>query len=277
MPLPIIDTRPFFRPLAAENLSLLRSLKPDDWLRPTVAGSWRVREVVAHLADTALRRVSLQRDGWQLPGAAAAIAANGLVPFINDLNARWIAASSPLSPRVLIELYESASSALAAFIETLSLTDPAFFAVSWAGHSESPQWLDIGREFTEVWHHGAQIRDAVGAGPFSDPRWLHAVLEIAMHALPYAYRDVDARPNQSFVINITGPADETWTMTRRKEAWDIDEGRVAAPAATATMTDETAWRLLFNALPPAKARSLVRIEGDQRLVQPLLATRSVIV
>src|SRR5436190_5325464 len=92
MPLPVTDTRPFFRPLAAEIVSLLRSLAADDWLRPTVAGSWRVREVVAHLADTAMRRVSLHRDGWQMPGAGEAIAAHGLVPFINDLNARWITA-----------------------------------------------------------------------------------------------------------------------------------------------------------------------------------------
>src|SRR5437667_11179646 len=113
MPLPIIDARPFFRPLAAENLSLLRSLKPDDWFRPTVAGSWRVREVVAHLADTAMRRVSLQRDGWQLPGAAAAIAANGMVPFINDLKARWIASSLPYRACMRIDLSSCDVTALA--------------------------------------------------------------------------------------------------------------------------------------------------------------------
>jgi uncharacterized protein (TIGR03083 family) len=277
MPLPIVDTRPFFRPLAAEILSLLRSLQPDDWLLPTVAGSWRVREVVAHLADTAMRRVSLHRDGWQPPGAAAAIGAKGLVAFVNDLNARWIAAAAPFSPQTLVGLYASASGELAAFMETLSLTDAALWPVSWAGHSQSPQWLDIGREFTEVWHHGAQIREAVGAGPFSDPRWLHAVLEIGMHALPHAYRGVDAPPNQSVVIDIAGPAAGVWTLSRRGEGWEISEGRAASPAAAATMTDETAWRVLFNALPKANAHGLVRIDGDPALARPLLAARSVIV
>src|SRR5438067_5040146 len=61
MPLPITDTRPFFHPLSSDIVHLLRTLSPDDWLAPTVAGTWRVRDIVAHLADTALRRLSIQR------------------------------------------------------------------------------------------------------------------------------------------------------------------------------------------------------------------------
>lgn len=79
----------------------------------------------------------------------------------------------------------------------------AIFPVPWAGHTHSPQWLDVGREFTEVWHHGSQIREAVGAGPFPDAGWLRSVLEIAMHAVPEAYREVPGRPGLSMAIRIT--------------------------------------------------------------------------
>src|SRR5436190_1349327 len=102
MPLPIIDTRQAFRPLSREIVAVLRTLTVDDWGRPTMAGSWRVRDVVAHLVDTALRRLSFHRDGavprTSLPPE---VGDRPLVAFINDLNATWIRAAERLSGRVL--------------------------------------------------------------------------------------------------------------------------------------------------------------------------------
>ena len=43
------------------------------------------------------------------------------------------------------------------------------------------------------------------------------------------------------------------------------------------MTDETAWRLLFNALPHAEAESMIRLSGDIALGRPLLAARSLVI
>lgn len=272
------DTRFLFRPLCGEIVDLLRTLKRDDWERRTVAGTWRVRDVAAHLVDTALRRLSFHRDGLTPPRAPPAPSpAEDLAAFINALNATWVRAAERLSPRVITDLYARASTELADFMETLDPNGAAAFPVSWAGGTSSPQWLDIGREFTEVWHHGSQIRDAVGAGPFSDARWLRAVLEIAMHALPHAYRDVPGRPDLSIAIRITGRAAGTWTLRHRAGAWEIDEGEPTAPMTTATMSDEAAWRLLFNALTPPQAQSLVRVAGDAALAEPLLLARSVIV
>src|SRR5689334_10340174 len=238
MPLPVVDTRRAFRPLGAEIVSLLRSLSAQDWDRPTVAGAWQVRDIVAHLADTAFRRLSLQRDGLALAGPASD---QDFVEFINELNAIWIRAARRLSPRVLTDLYAEASTALAGFIEPLDLDADAFFAVSWAGEARSRQWLDIGREFTEVWHHGAQIRDAVGAGPFSDPEWLRAVLRIAMHVLPHAYGNLAAPRGSSIAIRVTGPASGAWTLRRDQDRWIADEGDALAPTASLTMSDEVAW------------------------------------
>ena len=243
-----------------------------------MAGAWRVRDAVAHLLDTALRRLSFQRDGLILPPAARPDASGrDLVAFINTLNATWIRAAERLSPRVLTDLYARASTELADFIETLNPNDAAIFPVSWAGDSQSPQWLDIGREFTEVWHHGSQIRDAVGAGPFSDARWLRAVLQIALHAVPHAYRDVPGRPGLAVAINITGGASGTWTLQYRDLGWDVDEGDLIEPTTTATMSDEVAWRLFFNALSRPQAQSLVRVAGDAALALPMLRARSVMV
>src|SRR5689334_9026117 len=120
MPLPIVDTRPFFRPLADEIVALLRSLPLDAWERPSMAGRWRVREVVAHMTDTALRRLSMQRDRYFAPERPGPTAEE-LLQFIDELNATWARAARRFSPRVLTDLYAQASADLAGFIETLDL------------------------------------------------------------------------------------------------------------------------------------------------------------
>lgn len=277
MSLPVLDTRAFFRPLSVEIVATLQALTPEDWLRPTIAGSWRVRDVAAHLVDTALRRVSFQRDGFRPPGAGGPLAGADLLALVNDLNATWVRSAERLSPGVLTELYAHASTGLSDLVETASLDAPALFGVSWAGETRSAQWLDIGREFTEVWHHGAQIRDAVGAAPFSNPQWLRAVLQIAMHALPFAYHRLNVPAGVSIVIDITGPSAGAWTMTRLPDRWDIVDGGRPTFDMKATMTDEDAWRLLFNALSLDDAKQFVRVDGERALVHPLLFARSVIV
>jgi len=175
-----------------------------------MAGAWRVRDVVAHMCDTALRRLSLHRDHRMPPSGPRGTGERDLTLFINELNATWIRAAERFSPRVLTELYAHASENLVAFIETLDPLADAMLPVSWAGQSASPQWLDIGREFTEVWHHGSQVREAVGAGSFRDPSWLRDVLQISMYALPHAYRAVQPpHEDMSVVIEISGRAPVT--------------------------------------------------------------------
>jgi len=275
MPLPIVDTRDAFRPLSLEILEMLHAMASSDWERQTMAAQWRVRDVVAHMIDTALRRLSLHRDQ---PGVALpSLTDRELVALINDLNATWVRAAGRFSPRVLTELYGHASAALADFVESLDLHAVARLPVSWAGEQQSAQWLDIGREFTEVWHHGSQVRAAIGAGPFSNPQWLRAVLDIAMHAVPYTYREVTAKPGVTLAIRVTGRAAGSWHAQYDGRRWTMDEGELADATTAATMSDEIAWRLFFNALSPADLRSGVHVEGDADLALPLLRARSVIV
>ncbi|HEY7059676.1 MAG TPA: maleylpyruvate isomerase family mycothiol-dependent enzyme [Vicinamibacterales bacterium] len=277
MPLAPTDTRFLFRPLITDIVALLRGLSADDWERPTVAGTWRVRHVVAHLLDTALRRLSGGRDGQAIAPDRPIVTDRDLVGFINALNASWIRATERLSGRVLTDLYERAGIDLAQWFEGASLDASARLAVSWAGESESAAWFDIGREFTEIWHHGSQIRDAVGAGPFPDPRWLHAVLEIAVRVLPHAYRHTEGVAGQAVQLNVTGPSGGSWTLVATDSGWDLRAGTATRPTTTMTMSDESAWRLFFNALQPSTIDQIVGVVGEIALSRPLLNARSVIV
>jgi hypothetical protein len=52
-PLSPVYTADLFPPLHQELLALLRGLTPADWERPTVAGSWRVRDVASEKVSIA--------------------------------------------------------------------------------------------------------------------------------------------------------------------------------------------------------------------------------
>jgi hypothetical protein len=59
--------------------------------------------------------------------------------------------------------------------------------------------------------------------------------------------------------------------------WDIDEGASSTAAATIVMSDETAWRLFFNALSPTDTQSSIALGGDLDLARPIFHARAVIV
>src|SRR5262245_48389551 len=143
-PLAPVDTRNLFRPVSSGLVTLLRGLSPADWDRPTVAGAWQVRDVVAHLLDSTLRRLSFHRDGMPPPPPGVPInSERDFVGFINQLNAQWVVAARRLSPRVLTDLYERAGSESADWFESQKLDGPALFGVSWAGEAASANWFDI--------------------------------------------------------------------------------------------------------------------------------------
>jgi uncharacterized protein (TIGR03083 family) len=273
----LIDTRPLFRPVSGGLVRLLRDLRADDWNRPTVAGSWLVRDIVAHLLDSTLRRLAFHRDGMPPTPARAITSEREFVEFINELNAQWVASAKRLSPRVLTDLYAHASEEAADFYESLPLDAPALFAVSWAGEEASAGWFDVGREFTELWHHQAQIRLAVEADALADPRYLAAVLDVAMRGLPHAFRAVPAEPGDAVALDIDGPSGGRWTLRREPSRWTLWRGATDAPVTRVRVRDETAWKLLFNALSEREAAAEVHLEGRTDLGRPFLRARSVIV
>ena len=178
---------------------------------------------------------------------------------------------------MLTDLYERASGEAADWFESLALDAPALFAVSWAGEEASAGWFDIGREFTELWHHQAQIRLALGAPPLADPRYLAAVIDVAVRGLPHALRQVEAEPGETVALEIEGASGGRWTLSRDATRWTLWRGVADAPVARVRLGDEAAWRLLFNALPERDAADQVHLDGRADLGRAFLRARSVIV
>ena len=272
------DTRAFFRPVASELVVLLRRLETADWDRPTVARAWRVRDVLAHLVDLTFRRLSFHRDRMAPPPPSRPISSErDFVAFINGLNAEWVDVSQRFSPRVLTDLFEKASADLANWFEQLPLDAPALFGVSWAGEQTSEGWFDVGREFTELWHHQQQIRMAVRAPTLEGPQFLRAVLEVALRGLPHAYRDTPAADGEAVTLHVSGPSGGTWTLARGTNGWLLQAGEPAASSTQVRMSDDTAWKLLFNALTESEIKASLVIDGRADLAAPLLKARSIVV
>lgn len=253
-----------FAPIHDELMTLLRGLTADEWLAPTAAGTWTVRDVAAHLLDTGLRRLAMHRDGYNSPLAPDAFA-NGLGGFVNDLNASGVAYAQRLSPTLLIDLHDHYGPQLTDFLASLDPFVEAHYSVSWAGEEKSAMWFDVAREFTERWHHQQQIRDAVRRAPLYD-RYLAPVLDTFVRALPYTYRDVDAPDGTTIVLRITNEGEGAWTLVCEDSRWQLYADAAESPTTAVTMRGDKAWRVFTKQKIDAQAR----IEGDVSYAEPLL-------
>lgn len=271
-----IDAADRFSPLGRELLALLRSLARTDWEAPTVCPAWKVRDVAAHLLDTALRRLAFGRDSLPLvPPDERIDSYAGLVTFLNRLNHEWVSAFRRVSPEMLVDLLAVAEPQLAGYFATLDPQAPAL-GVAWAGESTSEQWFDLARELTERWHHQQQIRLAVGAPPLDDPFYVAPVLDTFLRALPHRYREVEAPAGTAIGFNFSGREEYRFTLRRGVEGWALLYGREPeGEAASVAMADETGWLLLTKGLAGAMARGRSQMAGDARWLDPFFETLAV--
>ena len=265
-----------FGELHEELLTLLKSLSDEDWYKPTVAGSWLVRDVAAHLLDSDIRRLSFQRDSApQLPPERPIESYGDLVGFLNQLNADWIKAAKRISPRLLVEFLSLTGTQVAALLKSVDPFAPALFSVAWAGEESSLHWFDLAREYTEKWHHQQQIRDAVGATPLYSRKWLHPVLDAFVRALPRSYSGARAAEGARVALTISGEAGDEWTLAREGDAWRLYSGASADADCRIRLGQDTAWRLMTKGLTRDEAAKRIEITGNAGLAEPLLNTLAV--
>jgi hypothetical protein len=271
-----VYTSGLFPALHAELIRLLRGLDDADWVRPTVAGSWRVRDVAAHLLDVDLRKLADGRDRHRRAPNGPLSSFDDIVGFINRQNAEAVSYGERLSPRLITDLLAITGQWVSEFVATLSPHEPARAAVAWAGEEQSETWMDVGREYTERWHHQMQIRDAVGA-LLLQGQWFLPVLDLSVRAFPRAYDDIEGVLGTAVVFEVDVEGERVWSVVREASGWRVARGEAAAVAARVCTDADTAWRILYNALTPEAASSRVTISGERSLAEPMLGARSVMV
>jgi uncharacterized protein (TIGR03083 family) len=269
-PLPVLTAHLFPETLSAL-LELLSSLEGEDWNRPTVCSGWSVKDVAAHLLGGDVGILSRKRDSFT-PGDAKISGWADLVALINGLNAEWVAAMRRISPDFLVTLLEFTGNQVNDYFSSLdpsAIGDP----VDWVAEGPAPVWLDLAREYTERWHHQQQIRDATGRPGHCEDRYLGAVLETFVRALPRTYADADAPLATSVLLTIDS---RSWSLVREESGWQLYSGTSNDPSAVVRLDGGAAWRLFTKGLKPDSVGNRVSIAGDRVLGERLLSTISII-
>ena len=274
---PPILTAHLFEELDERLIALLESLSPSEWQQSTTVPAWNVKQIAAHLLDTALRRLSFDRDG-DAPSQAPIRNDRELAALVNAMNARGVEIYGGLSAHVLIALMRFATRELHEHFLSLDPDAPARFGVSWAGEVHSPAWFDIAREYTERWHHQQQIRLAVSQPGIMTPRLYKPVLDCFMRALPYTYRGVDAQPGAIAHLRVDGEAGGDWFLERQDNGWALtsEDSRAGRIVSKTTIPEEIAWRIFTKGIDRRSARERVTITGDEQIGAAVLGSIAII-
>jgi len=270
-----IDSRDALDGTEACLLDLLDGLSVADWTRPTIVPGWQVRHVAGHLLDTALRRLSVARDGVAFDAPSSPAPAD-VRAFVDRMNGEGVTVYARLSPAVLRDLMRLASEALRHWMTARAPDAPAVFPVSWAGDTASPHWFDAARELTERWHHQQQIRLALDRPGLLGRALYHPVLDCFMRALPHSFRDLHAPDGAHVAVEVTGEAGGTWRLYRNGARWMLTTDALERPVARVTLGADIAWRVFTKGIHPDAARAESRLDGDPALAARVLATRAIV-
>lgn len=277
-PLDPISVVHLFPEERAALLDVLRSLEPEKWARDTVCAGWSVKDIAQHLIADDIGRLSGGRDGysagWFESSDEETFEAD-LLDFINRKNEAWVAATRHLSPRVIVDLLEQSGRDSQSYFETLDPEAPSL-GVSWAGEAQSATWFDLAREYTERWHHQAQIREGAGVPLLTEPRLFAPVIATFVRGIPHAFRETNAPDDTHVSLRITGNAGGAWSLVRADGRWQMVQPLGGDEAASVEIDQDTAWRLFTKGTTPAEARERATLGGDAALAARVLDTVSII-
>jgi len=254
-------------------IDLLSCLTPSEWDLQTIAPLWKVRDVAAHLLDTALRKLSMVRDSCYVE------AMNIQSPeelMVNRLNREGVGVYRRLSPKILIDLMKQACEQSARFHESLDPFAPAVFAVSWAGEQTSLNWFDTARELTERWHHQQQIRLATNRPGITTRDLYHPVLDCFVRGLPHVYRDVQAPVGTLLLLEISGECGGQWCLRKGSTAWYLAKGSGGEWVSSVTIPEELAWRIFTKGIDRTAAREQIEVKGNRDVGEKVLELTAIV-
>jgi hypothetical protein len=192
-----------------------------------------------------------------------------LVHTLNGWNETWVMAAGRLSPRITTELIDLAARQLEDHFRTVDLWamgDP----IGWAGSDPAPVWLDVAREYTELWTHLAQIREAIGLELVDSPHLFAPVVATFLHGLPHALRGIERPVGTTLALRIRGESGAEWRVVRTESGWQLTGEVAPEPDAVVEMDQEIFWRLATKGIDPDAARQLSVFAGDRELAEGFL-------
>jgi len=272
-----IEVRRLFPELYSELIELLQKLSPDEWNYPTSNSKWNIKDIVSHLIDTDLRRISYQRDQMIPPAPDKKIEnTTQLVEYLNHLNNCWIVAAKRLSPNTLIDLLKYIKVEIPKLLSSLDMDSKALFPVWWAGEEESKCWFDIAREYTEKWYHQQQIREAIGKPLLVEQKWIHPLIDTFVRGLvPTIYQNIyPDKNNISVLLEVEDILEGKWIL-KKNISWELFVGEELDYTSKVVMNADTTWRMFTKNISKEDAKKRITIYGDINLGQVILELTTV--
>ncbi|MEO0472520.1 MAG: maleylpyruvate isomerase N-terminal domain-containing protein [Bacteroidota bacterium] len=261
-----IFLRDHIEALDAQLIECLESLSPEDWHRQSIAPKWTVKDIAAHLLDGNLRTLSMLRDGHFGESPKDPDSYQGMVAFLNRLNADWVKAMRRLSPSVMIELLKISGPAYCSYLQSLDPFAKAAFSVDWAGENGSLNWFHIAREYTEKWHHQQQIRLAVGQDAILyEDHWYQPYLDTSIRALPHHFRTITGKEGDLIQLSFIGETEKTWYLLFTKNKWELGTDVVENAHTLVQIPDSIAWRVFTKGIRREEAIARSQIHGNETL------------
>src|SRR6266705_4720416 len=250
-------------------IDLLSSLTSSEWDVQTIVPRWKVRDVAAHLLDTALRKLSMARDSCYVEGVDIR-SPQDLVTLVDRLNQQGVTVYRRISPSLLIDLMRVACEQSARFHEALDPFAPARFAVSWAGEETSLNWFDTARELTERWHHQQQIRLATNRPGIMTSELYYPVLDCFVRGLPHVFHRVSESDGTAVLIEVSGECGGKWCLLKTQDRWTFLDKLPSSVAAHVTIPQSIAWRIFTKGIDPGAARLQTNVIGNIALGEHVL-------
>lgn len=234
--------RQLVRDLREEQLvldHLVAALDPADWLRPTPAQGWDVRDSIVHL--TVLDELAVECVAGNYAALERAFAYGDLDTF----NQAWVERGRVKPPAEVLRWWRETRERLNQAFDPL----PPGIRIPWGGGPMSVRTFVMAR-LVECWAHGLDCFAAVGATPVDTDRLRH-VCWLSYLVLPHAFQvagRVMPADLDDLRIEVTGPGGQRWL--------------VGVPSASQRITgDAGEWaRVAVQRLRCTQARTL-RAQG----------------
>ena len=182
-----------------ELAAVVDALDAGDWLAPTPAWGWDVRDTIAHLADTDEMAIDTAQGGPYAINDLAARAASGA-----DVTFHGVLRGRRLAGREVGAWWERTSRAERTMLREL----PPDARVPWGIGMRTPSFVTA--RLMETWAHGLDVRTALGVPAVDTDRLAH-VAWLATRALPYAYSVAGIPPPDAPLrVELSLPSGAPW-------------------------------------------------------------------
>jgi len=190
----------------ASLMDVVAALSGEQWLLPTPASGWDVRDQISHLADTDdIALASIRGGPRNLLEEGARYAEQYGNP--DGFTQHQVEMGRTMEPRQVLEWWKEAAEKLRAALLGCDPTE----RIPWGPNSMSPRSFTTAR-LMETWAHGLDVRAAVGEPPSETERLRH-VAWIVYSARPYAFQVAGrAMPPGDLRVELEAPDGSTWAL-----------------------------------------------------------------